>query len=179
MKKFIFLILLFSGGAAGAQQLMTRNGYIGFFSKTPLEDIRAESNQAVAALDLAKQSLAFAVLMKGFLFPKELMQEHFNENYIESDKYPKATFSGTYNGPLDLTKSGTYNVMVKGQLTLHGVSKNIEVPATFQVQNGMVSGKSNFALKPQDFNIDIPALVREKIAQQISVAVNVDFHLSN
>src|SRR6476620_5169436 len=119
MKKFFVLILLFISVVASAQQLMTRNGYIGFFSKTPLEDIRAESNQAIAALDLSKQSLAFAVLVKGFLFKKELMQEHFNENYIESDKYPKATFSGTYADPMDLTKPGTYHVTVKGQMTLH------------------------------------------------------------
>jgi len=179
MKKWVVILLVFSSGFASAQQLMTRNGYIGFFSKTPLEDIRAESNQAIAALDLSKQSLAFAVLVKGFLFKKELMQEHFNENYIESDKFPKATFSGTYTGPMDVTKNGTYNVTVKGQLTLHGVTQNIEVPATFQVQSGTLTGKSNFALKPQDFNIEIPALVREKIAQQISVVINADFHLSN
>lgn len=179
MKKLIFLLLLFATFSVSAQQLVARNGYIGFFSKTPLENIKAESNQVVAAVDLSKQTLAFAVLVKGFLFTKELMQEHFNENYVESDKFPKATFNGTYTGTVDVTKSGTYNVNVKGALTLHGVTKNIEVPATFQVQSGMLSSTSNFALKPQDFDIQIPSLVREKIAQQISVAVQVSFHLSN
>src|SRR3712207_5284780 len=123
MKKLIFFVFLFAGYVASAQQLVTRNGYTGFFSKTPLEDIKAESNQTMAAVDLTKQTLAFAVLVKGFLFQKALMQEHFNENYIESDKYPKATFSGTYTGPVDVTKNNTYKVMVKGQLTLHGVTK--------------------------------------------------------
>ncbi len=179
MKKWILLSSLFACFFASAQPLMTRNGYIGFFSKTPLEDIKAESNQVVAALDVSKQTLAFAVLVKGFLFTKELMQEHFNENYVESDKFPKATFSGTYAGAVDAAKNGTYNVAVKGALTLHGITKNIDVPATLQVQNGVLTGTSNFALKPQDFNIKIPSLVREKIAQQISVSVQVLFHLSN
>jgi len=179
MKKLVFLWLMWATFSATAQPLVARNGYIGFFSKTPLENVKAESNQVVAAVDVSKQTLAFAVLLKGFLFTKELMQEHFNENYVESDKYPKATFNGTYTGTVDVTKPGTYNVNVKGALTLHGVTKNIEVPATFQVQPGTLSGTSNFALKPQDFNIEIPSLVREKIAQQISVAVQVAFHLSN
>jgi polyisoprenoid-binding protein YceI len=180
MKKLIVLLMvLLAGTVACAQKLVTRNGYIGFFSQTPLENIKAETTQANAAIDIAKQTLAFAVLVKGFLFQKELMQEHFNENYIESDKYPKATFSGTYNGTLDITKSGTYNVVAKGQLNLHGVNRTIEVPATFQVQASKLVGKAAFAVKPQDYGIQIPALVREKIAQQIAVSVNVEFPLSN
>ena len=179
MKHGMFLICLVVSCCASAQPLMTRNGYIGFFSKTPFENIKAENNQVNAVMDLAKQSLAFAVLVKGFLFEKALMQEHFNENYIESDKYPKATFSGTYAGAVDVTKPGTYPVIVKGQLSLHGVTRAIEVPAALQVQQGTLNGKAAFALKPQDFNIKIPSLVREKIAKQISVSVNVDFHLSN
>jgi hypothetical protein len=179
MKKLMLVALLGSTLFATGQQLVTRNGYIGFFSKTPLEDIRAESSQASAALDPAKQTLAFAVLMKGFLFRKELMQEHFIENYIESDKYPKATFSGTYSPAVDVTKSGTYPVQVKGQMTMHGVTKEINVPATLQVVQGKLTGKSDFALKPQDFAIQIPALVREKIAEQISVSDNVEFNLTN
>jgi hypothetical protein len=178
MKKLIVLFFLATGFAASAQQFITRNGYIGFFSKTPLEDIKAETNQANAVLDLTKQSLAFAVLMKGFLFPKAMMQEHFNENYIESDKFPKATFSGTYSGAVNLTKTGTYHVMAKGQLTLHGVTRTLDVPATLEVQSGKLIGKTRFELKPQDFNIKIPSLVRDKIAQQISVSVNVEFPLS-
>lgn len=179
MKMLVLLIVLFTGGAASAQQLITRNGYIGFFSKTPLEDIRAETNQANAVLDLAKQTLAFAVLVKGFLFQKALMQEHFNENYIESDKYPKATFTGAYSGTVDVTRPGTYNVVAKGQLTLHGVTRPVEVPATMQVQPGKLLGKAAFAVKPQDFAIKIPSLVREKIAEQISISIAVEFPLSN
>ena len=179
MKKLFILFFLFAGEVTFAQQLMTRNGTISFFSKTPLEDIKAETSQAAAVLDIAKQSLAFAVLMKGFLFQKALMQEHFNENYVESDKFPKATFNGTYAGLFDLAKKGTYKVMVKGLLTLHGVTRAIEIPALLEVQQGTVLGKATFQVKPQDYAIKIPALVRDKIAQEITVNVTVEFPISN
>jgi polyisoprenoid-binding protein YceI len=102
------------------------------------------------------------------------MQDHFNEEYIESDKYPNARFSGTYTGDVDVTKDGTYNVQAQGQLTLHGVTKPIEVPAVIEVKDGKLVGKSDFKLTPSDFNIKIPSLVREKIAQQIDVHVSID-----
>lgn len=167
----LLLTLVFN---SSGQTFITRNGYIGFFSKTPLEDIKAENQQVYAAIDVAKKNLAFTCLVKGFLFRKELMQEHFNENYVESDKYPKASFVGNYTGDVNVSKDGTYPVQVKGQLTLHGVTKAIDIPATLKVAGNKVTGTSNFQLVPGDFNIQIPALVREKIAKQIDVRVLVE-----
>lgn len=174
MKTLALILLLTFGCKAYSQTFITRNGYIGFFSKTPLEDIKAENRQVYAVIDAAKKNLAFTCLVKGFLFPKELMQEHFNENYIESDKYPKANFLGSYSGDVNWSKNGTYPIQVQGQLTLHGVTQTINVPATLDVQGTKVIGKSNFKLTPADFNITIPALVREKIAKQIDVQVLVE-----
>ncbi|MGV3656305.1 MAG: YceI family protein [Chitinophagaceae bacterium] len=162
-----------------AQPLVTRSGYAGFFSETPLEDIKAENRQVNAVIDPGMKSLAFALLLKGFLFDKQLMQQHFNENFVESDKYPKSTFTGNYTGNVDLTQNGTYNIQVNGDLILHGVTKNISVPATLQVQDKKLLGYSKFYLKPTDFNIKIPALVREKIAQQIEVVIKTEFNISN
>ena len=157
-----------------AQKYLTRNGVISFYSKTALEDIKATNNQVYAIVDAASKNLAFTLLMKGFLFDKELMQEHFNEKYVESDKYPKASFTGNYTGDVNTTKDGTYNVIVKGQLTLHGVTKPVEVPATIQVQNGHLLSKCNFSVAPADYNISIPSLVKDKIAKQLDVSVVVD-----
>jgi hypothetical protein len=154
-----------------AQGLVTKNGFIGFYSKTALEDIQAENHQAYAALDPDTRHLAFAVLLKGFIFPKELMQEHFNENYVESDKYPKATFSGTCSGDMDLSREGIYDVVIKGDLTLHGVTKSIEVTAQIEVKKGEILATSIFKINPEDFQISIPGIVRDKIASQISVKV--------
>lgn len=175
MKTLIWILLLTAlTGTARSQAFITRNGYIGFFSKTPLEDIKAENRQVYAVIDAGKKNLAFTCLVKGFLFRKELMQEHFNENYIESDKYPKADFVGAYTGDVDANKDGTYPVQVKGKLTLHGVTQNIDVPATIQVKAGKLISSSDFKLTPGDFNITIPSLVREKIAKQIDVRVLVE-----
>src|SRR3954469_987605 len=110
MKTLLLFLLLASACKGYSQTFITRNGYIGFFSKTPLEDIRAENRQVYAVIDAAKKNLAFTCLVKGFLFQKELMQEHFNENYIESDKYPKADFLGNYTGDVNTTKDGIYPV---------------------------------------------------------------------
>jgi YceI-like domain len=173
MKKvaiIFFLILYFD---AGAQTYLTRNGFIGFYSKTPLEDIRAENNQTYGMIDVAKKNVAFTLLVKGFTFQKQLMQTHFNENYAESDRYPKANFVGTYSGDVDVSKNGTYPVVIKGQLTFHGVTRPVEVPANIEVLDDALIGKSEFKLKPADFDIEIPAIVREKIAQQMDVRVNV------
>lgn len=173
MKTLWLLSVLLCYQSVAAQTYITRNGYVGFFSKTPLEDIRAENRQVYAVIDTDKKNLAFALLVKGFLFTKELMQEHFNENYIESDKYPKASFAGNYTGDVNVMQNGVYPVTAKGQVTLHGVTQTIEVPATIEVQNGKLIGKANFQLKPSDFDIKIPSLVREKIAPYMDVRVLV------
>ena len=159
---------------AKAQVYTTRNGFIGFYSKTPLEDIKAENKQAYAVIDAGKRMLGFNLLVKGFSFTKNLMQTHFNENYIESDKYPNARFTGNYTGDIDLAKNGIYKVQVQGDLTLHGATKVLNVPATIEVKDGMLIGISDFKLTPSDYNIKIPSIVREKIAQQIDVHVSVN-----
>lgn len=175
MKKIILLIAVTTAcTAAIAQKYMTRNGVITFYSKTSLEDIKATNNQVYAVVDAGSKNVAFTLLMKGFLFAKELMQQHFNENYVESDKYPKASFTGSYTGDVDVTKDGTYNTAVKGELTMHGVTKPVEAPATFQVQNGKLTGKCDFKISPADYNISVPSIVKDKIAKQLDVSVIID-----
>ena len=115
---------------AYSQLYTTRTGFIGFYSRTPLEDIRGENNQVYAVIDAGKKNLAFAALLKGFIFPKELMQEHFNENYVESDKYPKVTFTGIFTGDVSPAANGVYKILVKGNLTLHNVTRAISVPGS-------------------------------------------------
>jgi polyisoprenoid-binding protein YceI len=179
--RFFFLSLIVSCLSLHgfSQNYTTKTGFIGFYSKTSLEDIKAENNQVYAVLDPASRHLAFAVLLKGFIFTKELMQEHFNENYIESDKYPKATFSGACSGDMDLSKEGTYQVVIKGDLTLHGVTKPVETTAQLEVKKDQITGSSAFKLKPEEFNIGIPGIVRDKIASEISVKVKVELTRSN
>ncbi len=156
------------------QMYLTKTGFISFFSKTPLEDIKADNNQVYAVIDAGKKNIAFTLLMKGFLFARELQQEHFNENYVESDKYPKASFTGTYAGDVDFSKDGVYNVSVKGILSVHNVGKQIETPAKLEVKAGRLLGRCSFVIKPEDYNISIPSIVRDKIAKEITVSVQID-----
>lgn len=175
MKTIAFLFLfLITATASFSQIYMTRNARISFYSSTEKETINAVNNQAYAVIDAAKKNIAFTLLMKGFQFEKELMQEHFNENYAESDKYPKASFSGAYTGDVNTAKDGVYNVTAKGNLTIHGVTKAVEAPATIEVKNGALTGKTEFKVKPEDYGINIPSLVREKIAKEMTVSVSAN-----
>ena len=173
LKCCVFLLSFFFSCQVFCQNYMTKTGFIGFYSKTPFEDIQGENNQVYAVLDPSSHHMAFAVLLKGFLFPKELMQVHFNENYVESDKYPKATFSGACSGDIELTKDGIYQVVIKGDLSLHGVTKALETTAQLEVKNGKIIGSSTFKIKPEDYQIIIPGVVRDKIAKDINVKVQI------
>jgi len=168
---FLAISLVLVSAKPSPPPFMTRTAFVGFYSKTALEDIRGENNQVYAVLDPDKHQIAFAMLMRGFIFPKELMQEHFNENYVESDKFPKATFSGSCSGEMDLQKEGTYQVVVKGDITLHGVTQPVETTAQLDVKKDKITGTAAFDLKPENFQIKIPGIVRDKIAQQIHVRI--------
>jgi polyisoprenoid-binding protein YceI len=175
MKKLL-IILAFTiiAHSAYCQLYTTRTGYISFYSQMPLEDIKAENNQVYAVIDVAKKNIAFTLLLKGFLFPKELQQEHFNENYVESDKYPKSNFTGSYTGDVTIAKDGVYKIMVKGNLTIHGVTKPVATPATLEVKDGKLLGHCEFKVSPEDYNITIPSVVRDKIAKQVTITVKID-----
>jgi polyisoprenoid-binding protein YceI len=175
MKKIVLIAFALSTCLSGYSQLyMTRTGYISFVSIATLEEIKAENNQVYAVIDAGKKEMAFTLLMKSFLFEKELQQEHFNENYAESDKYPKADFTGSYTGDVDLAKDGLYPVTVKGNLTIHGVTKSIETPASMEVKAGHLLGQCVFTINLEDYNISIPAVVKDKIAKQLTINVKID-----
>jgi polyisoprenoid-binding protein YceI len=176
MKKlFLCLITITSYAVAHSQMLMTKNATISFHSHTFLENIDAVNNSVMAVIDGTKKNIAFSLLMKQFDFPKKLMQTHFNENYVESDKFPKATFSGTYTENADLTKDGDYSLNVNGKLTIHGVTRQVQIPATLTVKAGTVTGITTFKLNPTDYNIDIPFIVRDKIEKENTVKVKAEW----
>ena len=179
MKKvlFIFAIAIMQVNLASAQKYFTKNGAISFFSKTPLENISADNNQVVSVLNTQTGELNFSLLIKNFHFKKALMEEHFNENYMESDKLPRATFKGTISEPakIDYTRDGTYNTTVSGDLTIHGITRGLSAPATIIVKGGTISANSKFMVKPGDYNIAIPKIVRENIAETVEVTVSCTY----
>jgi polyisoprenoid-binding protein YceI len=177
MKKAILFILLGIALTQGvfAQRYLTKTGRISFFSQAPLENIEAHNSQVNSALDLKTGDLVFKVLMKSFEFEKALMQEHFNENYVESDKYPNATLKGkvTNISQIDFTKNGSYTAEIEGDLTIHGTTQSIKETGTFEVKDDKVNGKSKLTILLADYGISIPAPVVDKIAREIEITVDV------
>ncbi len=176
MKKIMLAGLLLINGmmAMGQDVLYTRNGSISFFSSTPIENIEAHNKEVSSFWNTTKGEMVFAVLIKSFKFQKALMQEHFNENYMESDKYPKANFKGNIvnMNDADLKKPGSYNVKVEGDLTIHGVTQHVSVPGVVSVTKDGVSTSAKFKVKPADYAIKIPAVVAQNIAEVIEITVN-------
>lgn len=156
---------------------MTRNGKISFFSKTPLENIDAVNNEVFSALNTEKGDMAFSLSVKAFHFERSLMEEHFNENYMESEKFPKSTFSGKIDKLADVhfDKEGKYTVTVTGDLTIHGVTKRVTVPGSLNVEKGKIEATAAFQIKPDDYGIKIPTIVIEKIAEVIDVSINCHY----
>jgi polyisoprenoid-binding protein YceI len=175
MKKTLFVACLFMGSnPLFAQKLMTRTGKISLFSSTSIENIEAFNNEVAAAYDAGKGDLIFQVAIKSFKFEKQLMQDHFNDDYMESSKYPKATFNGNISdvAKVDLKKNGSYKVSGSGTLNIHGVSKKVSLPGSIEVKDGGATFHSNFNVVLADYNIKIPSIAEGKIAKSIAVTVN-------
>ena len=169
MKFKIILLLLFIP-LFGRDIYFTRSGEVSFFSSTPIYDISAVNNQMTCVLDLETGSVSFRIPILGFNFPNGLMQEHFNENYMESDIYPNASFKGKINdwNKLKLSEN-PQEVILNGTMTIHGVSKQILEKGKISMKNNDVIGSSNFLITVADYNVKIPKLVRDKIAKTVSV----------
>lgn len=179
MKKLILLLLLFASINihADGQVCYTKNGNVSFFSRTVLENIDAENNQVISVLNVQTGALQFSLLNNAFHFPKAKMEADFNEDYIESDKYPRSTFKGTITNLSDVnfTKDGSYAVKINGDLTIHGVTKNISAPGTITIKNGNVSANSSFKVLVSDYKIKIPSIVSNKIGETIEVKVACNY----
>lgn len=173
-----FLVLIISHAVKG-QTYTSRSTQFTFFSQAPLENIKAQSNQGVSALNTNTGEIYFKVKIRSFQFKKGLMQEHFNEKYMESDKYPDAEFKGTINEVPDYKKDGVYPVTVTGNLNIHNVSKEYTVKATLEKKGGLITGQSVFNVRVADHKIKIPRLVFRNIAEVVEVTVLVEYETNN
>jgi hypothetical protein len=176
--KTLILLLLCAMTASQVQaqtKYFTKTGQIIFQSKSALENIEAVNNKVVSVLDIATGQIEFSVLMKGFEFKRALMQEHFNENYVESDKYPKANFKGVIESkePVSLNADMSATVKVNGSLTIHGVTNPVSTTAVITVKKNVLSASANFIIALADYKITIPSVVSEKINKQVTIAVNI------
>ena len=178
MKRLVFILFFLNIiFAANAQKYMTKNGFIGFYSHTSMEDIKADNNQVAGVLDISTGEMVFQALIKSFHFERALMEEHFNENYMDSEKFPKSTLKGkiTNLSSVDFTKNGTCEVTVEGDLTIHNVTNKVSIKGTIEVITGGINADSKFNIVPEDYNITIPGIVREKINKNLEVTVSMKY----
>ncbi|GGM73783.1 hypothetical protein GCM10010967_01760 [Dyadobacter beijingensis] len=164
----MFSTALFSVNAF-AQMFSTAAGNTKFSATTPLENIEAENKKSQAILNTATGDIAIRMTMREFAFPNKLMQEHFNENYIESEKYPTATFSGKVDKGPDFAKDGDYDVSATGKFTVHGVTKERTIKGKMKIEGGKITINSDFEVALVDHKIEVPQVVFVKIAQVIKV----------
>jgi polyisoprenoid-binding protein YceI len=180
MNRILFLALLFVvGSSVTAQKYFSKNAIIKFHSESPIEKIEAVNSTATTVIDVATGKIEFAALNNAFIFEKALMQEHFNENYMESSKYPKTIFKGMIQdiGKVKFNTPGTYRINVTGDLNMHGVVKTINVLADMTVDANGLHGYAKFTVKCSDYNIKIPSLVKDNISNDIDITVKVDYNL--
>jgi len=169
-----FLLLPYAGNTQGIIYF-SNSGKVDFTSDAPLEMIKASSNVLAGAIKSSDRSFAFSAQVKSFEgFNSSLQRTHFNENYLESDKFPKITFEGKIIEDVDLQKDGTHNVRGKGKFTCHGVGQERIIQCKLTIAGGKASIKSNFTVFLDDHNIKIPSVVNQKIAEEISVNVSID-----
>ncbi len=178
MRQLVLIIymMIFHAGFTAAQKdiYQVATGSIRFYSDAPLEMIRAASRNLIGAVDVSKRTFLFRiniVSFQGFNSPRQ--KEHFNENYMESDLYPLASYSGKIIEDVDFTKDGEYNIRAKGKLTIHGVERQRIIKCHIVCKNGAISVQSDFTVLLADHNIKIPRIVSDKLSPEINVSVNI------
>ncbi|MCM8568680.1 YceI family protein [Gramella jeungdoensis] len=184
MRSILFHIILFflvcaSWQPVQAQFYQTTSASVRFYSSAPVEDIEAISKEGVSVINSDNGDISFKVKMRSFRFEKALMQEHFNENYMESEKFPDASFKGKSVGQIDISSTKPQKVIFKGKFTVHGVSKQRELPVTIKMGSDgeTMSLSSEFKVKCVDHDIKIPKILWENIAEVIDVYVKAEFKI--
>ncbi len=178
MKTIVLVVLLSSYFVnSEAQVFITTTGKVQFFSETPLENISAVNSNASSLINTQTDSVFVRMKNTGFVFKNALMQDHFNENYMESTKFPLASFRGKINEKIDYTKEGSYPVTATGKFALHGVEKIETIKGTLTVKSQAIHLDAELMVHTADFKIEIPKLVFSKIAEDIKVTMSADYKI--
>jgi hypothetical protein len=175
MKKFLYLFLLVISCHFFSAQIYTAKAgstSISFYSEAPLENIEAINKGAAIVLKASTNDLQISVSIQNFKFKNALMEEHFNENYMETEKYPKCIFKGKINESVDYTKDGESKVTVTGKMELHGVTRDVTIPGTLTKTGNDLKLYSKFQIKVSDYNIKVPSMYVKNIAETVDVTFN-------
>lgn len=178
-KNVLVLTVLFIAicGFGQTTKYFTKSGHIYFISHTDIIDIDADNRQVGSVLDIETGEIVFSLLMKSFEFTLPLAEEHFNENYVESHKYPKSTFKGKIVGAdqIDFMKQGIIPVLIEGELSIHGVTRKVSEKGELDIQEGKIVGKSQFSINLADYKIKVPRIVEDKVAKTIPLKIEMNY----
>jgi len=178
MMKTILLsaaLFFFSSYLQAQDMFSVSKGEVSFFSHAPIEDITADNKQPGSMVNLSTRDIAVIIPVRNFKFAKSLMQEHFNEKYMESEKYPMASFKGTIAEDANLTDNGEFQVTAKGIVSIHGVDKEMTLTGVWKRNGSDISLISDFKVALKDHNITVPKLLFENIAEIIDVHVALEY----
>lgn len=177
--KILVLAVLFSGilTEASAQKFITKTGVIEIFSETPLFVIDGVNKKVASILNAENGEVVASTLVRSFRFEEALVEEHFNENYLEPHKFPKSTFKGKIVdwNKVDVTKNGTYNVTIAGKLTIHGETRDITEPAKLVVKDGMITATSEFIVSLANYKVQIEKAYKKAIKDEITLKIHFDY----
>lgn len=177
IRLLLVTVILFAFNCASAQNALysSKTSVFGLFSKAPLEDIEAVNTQARSIINIASKEMVVRIPITQFQFRNRLMQQHFNENYMESEKYPFAEFKGSINEEIDFSKAGVYTVSASGILNIHGIPQERILTGKLIIGNNTLSLDTRFDVMLKDHKIDIPKLVFNKIAEKIAVSAIINY----
>lgn len=175
-KKYILILLTSAAFTVNlyAQKYKSVTSGIHFYSEAPMEDIEAVNQDGQSAINLSTGEIVFSIPIKSFIFEKSLMQEHFNENYLESEKYPKATFRGVISG-FDVEKTAWQQAIAQGKMTIHGIEKDFSCEGKIKIENSALKIETKFPIQLKDYKIKIPKVVFYNIAKIVEVTINFDY----
>lgn len=178
-RKLVWLVLFLTAGVGvQAQSVLSANKLtISFFSSAPIEDIQAETTQGSATIDTATGAVYFKIPVHSFQFESNLMQSHFNAEYLETKEFPNALFKGRIKESVTYSSDGTYPIHVVGDLTIHGVTRKYSGSATLVVKAGQLHAHTDFKVRLEDYNIEIPSMLTMNIAEVVAIKVDADYSL--
>jgi hypothetical protein len=174
----ISILMLFASFTSEAQNVFfTKTGHLYFLSHTDAIDIDGNNNQVTSFVNTGNGEIVFQMLIKSFKFTLATAEEHFNETYMESDKYPKASFKGTVTNLKDINFStnGTYNAIVKGEMNIHGIARPMEQIGTVTIKDGKIYASSTFKINIDDYNIAVPKIVEDRVAKIVDVKIELEY----
>lgn len=174
MKKSILSVLCALSLTTFAQKYTVEKSNVVFFSDASVEDITAKNSKSMSIFNLETGEIAFSIPIQEFQFAKSLMKEHFNEKYMETEKFPKSTFAGKITG-FDSKRSGTQNAKAEGKLTIHGVTRDVDIPGTIEIDGDKILLQSKFIVRLEDYNVKRPQLLWKNIAEQVELTVEFTY----